>query len=219
MEAASAALLTTPCSPRRAGSKPGSWRSELLFSARKPCLHCGGDFTPWIKRDAAGAVLSFMKPGLWAKQRFCGKSCSKKHENPMLADASRLKMVATLRSIGHKPPVRMGNGTGLTRPQGLVLAGLGEGWEAEVAIATGAERSAGDPKCFKIDVANRELMIGIEVDGNSHGLRSRQEQDRRKDAFLMCLGWRVYRVKNAEAEHLCSTCKSPATLLTSLMGS
>ena len=44
------------------------------------------------------------------------------------------------------------------------------------------------PPHYTIDVASESLKVAIEVDGKSHGAKSRQAQDARKDAFLKGLG-------------------------------
>jgi hypothetical protein len=159
-----------------------------------------------------------MKPGLWAKQRFCSISCSKIAENAMQIEGVREKMSRTLRSIGHRPTIRGGNGTGLTAPQSMVMEILGSGWLAEFAVPTKMKRGAGYPTCYKLDIANPSLMTGIELEGQTHyGIRA--DQDAKKDALLAGFGWRVYRVSNAKAIHACSICKSPDTLLTLLTAS
>jgi hypothetical protein len=218
MAKSSAAPKTTRSSPLKGSSKPGSWKSELIFSAKKTCEHCGAEYRPWMKLDEHGNLISGMKPGLWKKQRFCSISCSKKHENPMVDPVAVAKMTATLKRIGHQPKERWGNGCGLTRAQEKVLKILGEGWIAEHPVPSEMPRGSAHPTVYKIDLANPQLMIGIELDGNSHAGK-RKAEDERKDARLEELGWRIFRVKNRRAESLCLIFKSPDTLLTSLMGS
>ncbi|MFN9203793.1 MAG: DUF559 domain-containing protein [Gemmatimonas sp.] len=123
-------------------------------------------------------------------------------------------MRSTLKAIGHRPRVRGGNGTGLTRSQWACLEILGSEWVAELAIPTG-RRKTGIATCYKLDLAHTSLKIGIELEGRTHNGK-RLIEDAKKDAFLASLGWRVYRVLNADAERLCSTCTSADTLLTSL---
>ena len=130
---------------------------------------------------------------------------------------SRLKMKAKLREIRHKPIRRGGNGCLLPLPQLAMLHALGEGWESEFPVSVGMGRDSGYPTCYKIDIANQNKMIGIELDGNSHGLHSRKSQDTKKMEMLKSLGWSVYRVSNERALQLFSTFTSVDTLLTSLM--
>lgn len=51
---------------------------------------------------------------------------------------------------------------------------------------------------MRIDIANPELKIAVEVDGNSHKLKKNQINDRLKDKILNELGWNVLRFKNEE---------------------
>jgi very-short-patch-repair endonuclease len=119
--------------------------------------------------------------------------------------------------MGHKPKIRGGNGMGLSKPQEMMLKALGEGWIAEHVITTKL-RNLGYPHHYKIDLANPDLMIAIEVDGRSHCALERKAQDRRKDEFLASQGWSVFRLSNQKAIKLCTTCTSRDTLLISLMG-
>lgn len=72
------------------------------------------------------------------------------------------------------------------------------------------------PNAYKADLACPEKMIVIEVDGGSHGTLARQAEDKKKDALLAQLGWKVLRVSNSRALKLSTICTSEATLLTSL---
>jgi hypothetical protein len=135
----------------------------------------------------------------------------------MHSEASRLRMSETLRAIKHMPKTQGGNGRGLTEPQRQLLHALGPDWIPELAVGTGVRPGNGMPSHWTIDIANPQLMIAVEVDGGSHCSTRVQERDRRKDEFLASKGWSVFRVSNAEAIRLCSTCTSADTLLTSLM--
>jgi hypothetical protein len=137
----------------------------------------------------------------------------------MSRNAVRQKVRQRLKEIRHRPIRRGGNGQLLTLPQLALLHALGEGWEAEVAVPTGLPRDSGYPTHYKLDLANRDLRLGIELDGRSHWLIDRAEQDAKKDHLLRSLGWSVYRVSNARALELFSTFTSTDTLLTSLMES
>ena len=133
---------------------------------------------------------------------------------------SRLKMRARLKEIQHKPIKRGGNGQLLPLPQLALLHALGEGWEAEFVVPTHMTRVPGGyPTCYKIDIANKQKMIGIEVDGNSHMPLERRSQDAKKMKLLASLGWSVFRVSNEKALRLFSTFESVDTLLTLLMES
>jgi hypothetical protein len=121
--------------------------------------------------------------------------------NPMQRQDVRSKVSNTLRAMGWKPPVRGGNGRGLTVPQALL--GSVFDLETEVAVKTRIPRGNGFPPCYKLDLADRDLRIGIEVDGVSHCSIQRQEQDVKKQDFLQSIGWTVLRFTNRQVmEHL-----------------
>lgn len=131
--------------------------------------------------------------------------------NPM-HDPEVVKRVSnTLRAMGHRPAVRGGNGTGPTECESLLLAALEQAdphgkWVLGFAIACGASlprgerRASGLPTCFKPDITDPVRKIAIEVDGNSHKLKTRKEQDARKTAFLQSRGWSVFRAENADVK-------------------
>lgn len=115
---------------------------------------------------------------------------------PSINDEVRAKISAKLKAMGHKPPVRRGNGFPPPEPQRLLAAALGAGWTMEFVVATGLGR--GFARHYKLDISNRDLMIAIEADGPSHCPVARQESDARKDAFLRSAGWTVLRFSNRE---------------------
>lgn len=201
-----------------AGGAPKNWRSERIFSASKQCKLCGQAFRPWIKRDESGKVLSACPEPTWNRQEFCSISCSKKFANPMSNHQARLKMKERLREIKHRPIKRGGNGQLLPLAQLALLHALGEGWESELAVPTKMPKDSGYPTAYKLDIANPVMMIGIELDGGSHGSLERKTLDAKKTDLLVSLGWSVYRVSNERALHLYSTFTSADTLLTSLTG-
>jgi len=105
------------------------------------------------------------------------------------------------------PGERGGNGARLPFPQQILLEALGDGWTPEFCIPTGIKRfgsykvgfvhSRPLPVHYKIDIANPELKIAVEVDGPAH--EKMQETDEKKDNFLREIGWKVVRVTNMEA--------------------
>jgi len=213
MELSRTAQEITPTLQNQAGGVPKNWRSERIFTASKRCKLCGETFNPWIKRDAGGKLLSACPEPTWEKQDFCSISCSKKFANPMSNHQTRLKLKQRLREIKHRPIKRGGNGQLLPLAQLALLHALGDGWESEVVVPTKMPKDSGYPTSYKIDIANTLLMIGVEVDGPSHGTLNRQAQDAKKTDLLVSLGWSVYRVSNKEALHLYSTFTSTDTFL------
>jgi len=130
-------------------------------------------------------------------------SARMKVKNPMHQAVCREKVSRRHKELGHKPLVRGGNGKPLPVPQATLLEALGPGWEPELTVLTGngartPGRVRGLPAKYAIDVGNLSLRIAVEVDGSSHGLLARQEQDRKKEDYLRGAGWTVLRFSNRE---------------------
>jgi hypothetical protein len=115
--------------------------------------------------------------------------------NPMGMPGVREKVSLKLRAMGHRPSAPGGNGTGLTVPQQILLDALGNGWIAEYSLSLG-QRTRGYPTAYKLDLANPERKINIEVDGGSH--YSRKTEDQKRDAKITSLGWIVLRFWNKD---------------------
>lgn len=216
MEAQSGAQPTTLFSLSTDGEKLTPWKSVCVFLAERTCACCGKVFHPWIKTNADGTVQSYMKEKLWKKQRYCSISCAKRVENGMFDPAVRKKVSKALKTMGHKPSCRGGNGQ-LTLPQQTLVAILGEGWKPEYVVVTPRPRPKGMPRNYKIDVARPALKIAIEIDGRSHVHFRNRAADKMQTSFLLSRGWSVLHMSNAKTLHLCSTCKSRDILLITLM--
>lgn len=118
--------------------------------------------------------------------------------NPFRDPAKRAEMAPKVYSklaAGGWRHLRGGNGRGLTVPQRMLSEALG--WATEYVVPCGARRD-GYPTAYKIDLANPDAMVGVEVDGMSHMAADRKCEDAKKEAFLSSLGWTIIRVRNAE---------------------
>jgi very-short-patch-repair endonuclease len=51
---------------------------------------------------------------------------------------------------------------------------------------------------FQLDFYCAELLLGIELDGDSHYVGDAQEEDRRRQRFIESLGIRVLRILNSD---------------------
>lgn len=184
------------------------------------CTECGKDFKPLNK----GQLNRYKNTG----RIYCSKECSSKYKarissltmsrtnkkyaskrmkenNPMKNPKIREKARLTLIAKGHKPKQIGGNGRGLTKSQAILSAALG--WDCEYIIKTGSLKDKySAPYHYKIDIANPELKIAIEVDGKTHNNIKGKDRDSRKDAFLKEIGWKVLRFKNEEVINNLSEC-------------
>ena len=133
--------------------------------------------------------------------------------------AHRAKLSAVAKAKGHKPPIRGGNGTGMTSTELLISEVLPAGWVWNFPVALG-KRQQGYPTNYKLDFAWHQHKIGLEVDGNSHTAAARQMQDWKKEAKLAELGWKVFRISNAQAVKLSTTSKlkEHLTILLGIIG-
>jgi hypothetical protein len=119
--------------------------------------------------------------------------------NPMHVEETRRKVSQALK--GRVPSVRGGNGKPLSVPHQALLRRLN--WSPEYVIRTHAKRGSGLPTHYKVDIANPEMLIAIEVDGATHQTIKVQTADKQKTAFLLSRGWTVLRFSNQEVmEHL-----------------
>lgn len=126
-------------------------------------------------------------------RKYC--SARMKSNNPMHKPLVREKVRTSLRAMGWKPPVRGGNGHGMTVHESLIACALG--W-APVIYTTKAGTGSGYPNHYKIDVGNEKLKVAIEIDGPSHSSLKIKAWDLKKEEFLRSRGWSVLRFSNQE---------------------
>lgn len=194
------------------------------------CTWCGVDFT-----GDAYKALALSRTG----RAYCSKECGRMYvgsrssvtmaatnrqyasarmteRNPMKREEVRAKVSARLKELGHQPPVRGGNGRGATVWQQALLDALSlthPDWKLELVVPTGS-KSAGSPRCYKIDVGNETLMLAIEVDGKSHNSVKAREVDARKTEFLAGRGWSVLRFTNRQVMADLAACVQTVTSTT-----
>jgi len=80
------------------------------------------------------------------------------------------------------------------------------GWPTTVIVSTGKVKPKGLPQHYKIDIANRELKMAIEVDGRSHNCPKRRAADARKTDYLQSRGWLMFRFTNKEVDQNLNDC-------------
>jgi hypothetical protein len=149
----------------------------------------------YCSRECSGKYRSDISSRVMAETNRKYASERMKRNNPMADPVAREKMIATLKAIGHCPKVKGGNGQ-LTRQQETLAKALG--WPTEYVIPT--KGIPGTPQSYKADIACPEIKLAIEVDGHSHTLPSRRDEDRKKERALESLGWKVLRFWNQEID-------------------
>lgn len=105
----------------------------------------------------------------------------------------RHKVSQTMKERGCCPTVRGGNGHGMTGPERRLSDATGL---FPHVIAVG--RIDGYPSNYKLDLANPQIRLAVEIDGGSHGTLKVQDADARKTDYLESHGWTVLRFTNAE---------------------
>lgn len=147
-----------------------------------------------------GRIESFKKNPEKYKKRYRRSSERMKISNPMFSEEIITKMKTTKANNGtlNKSPVKRGGNGVLTEPQILLSGFLGKKWINELAIPTKIKRGNGFPTCYKVDIGNKVLKIGVEIDGSSHNGKVRKALDLKKDTLLKSIGWVVLRFKNKE---------------------
>lgn len=180
----------------------------------KVCPHCGVAFRSHMKRqeccsyECAGRLRWVRHPEWveptkerWRETRARPEVQAKVHahlhsdRNPFRDPAVRAKSLLAARKRGWDH-LNGGNGQPASIPQQLLAAALG--WSMEVIVPTREGRQSGYPTCYKIDVAEPSLKVGIEVDGDGHKGKKARLRDQKKTDLLEALGWRIMRVSNTE---------------------
>ncbi len=128
-------------------------------------------------------------------QQRAASSARMRANNPMTNPETREKMRRALR--GRTFLARGGNGQ-MTTPQIMLADALGLPMEYAIPTAAVAGKFPSLPHNYKVDIADPEEKVAIEVDGKSHQLRKWKFFDRRKTEVLNVLGWRVIRFTNEE---------------------
>lgn len=143
--------------------------------------------------------------------------------NPVKRAEAQNKAHRKLMASGYRM-LNGGNGKGPTRPQLMLVSLLG--WPTKYVVPT--KGLPGYPSHYKLDIANPERRVAIEVDGQSHSSKAVRAKDIKKTRFLEERGWTVLRFRNAEVlkdlpavlqvirQTLSSTTSKPRAAITSL---
>jgi len=131
------------------------------------------------------------------------------NRNPIYKPEVRRKAEMALRLRGYKE-LHGGNGQPIPLPQQILAAVLG--WQTEYPVPVSSCKMANHPTCYKIDIADPILKIGIEVDGESHRALRVKQADRKKDIYLASQGWRILRFRNKKVLQQLDTVLQEITL-------
>jgi len=179
-------------------NKPKYIRKRKIFNGN--CIVCNSEFESTVKNQktcnlkCAGALSSIRMT----------------EKNPMLNKETRDKVSDTLKKIGHKPIKQGGNGRGNTTEQQLLyeeLIKINKSFVCEYIFKTkGLNEEKIYPTHYKIDIASKELMLAIEVDGVSHNSLKVRECDKKKTNLLLSQGWKVLRLSNSQIQKELQNC-------------
>lgn len=119
-------------------------------------------------------------------------------DNPMKRLECRKRVSAAHKASGLRPKVKGGNGTGPTKAEWQLMRMFPEAiWN--YGIKTGKSNGSGYPPVYKVDIGFPEIKLAVEADGACHSNGDgRKDKDRKKEAFLAGLGWRVLRFSNKQ---------------------
>ena len=168
------------------------------YRVMKACTECGREFWHRYRKTCSTECQSKRKAiGITTFNRSDeGRAIKMGKNNPVHKQGVREKISQTMISRGHSPKVRGGNGRGPTKQEEALAKSLG--WDTGLVVSTRINRPHGAPTHYKVDVASRDHMIAIEIDGQSHRSRSVQEADARKTLYLESQGWTVLRFTNKQ---------------------
>lgn len=113
------------------------------------------------------------------------------NNNPLV----RAKTTSALR--GRTFLSRGGNGK-LTLPQKILAIATGMQMEYAISTSPAKGKFPSLPTSYKVDLAEPQSKLAVEVDGRSHLTKKWKFLDKRKTEVLNYLGWRVVRFSNEE---------------------
>lgn len=174
-----------------------------VVSDQATCLACGKVFDRETtsgtqpRKTCSRACLNAVHSATMARTN--RKYCAARKIGVPLSAETRARLSAVMKARGHKPRVLGGNGRGPTVPEQTLASATG--LALNVIVRTG-QRGHGIPTHYKLDMAEKTVLLAVEVDGGSHAGIARKAQDAKKEAWLTAHGWTVLRFSNRQAmEH------------------
>ena len=167
-------------------------RNKQIYCSRK-CAWIGVASRPEKQEwGRAGARAVWNNPETKKKLMAHLHGDSNPFRNPIVQ--AKAKMALAAKGFAH---LNGGNGCPLPLPQQILTAATG--WTPELVIVTHIPKGHSlYPPCYKVDLGNAPLKIGIEVDGDGHNSPKARLRDAKKQTFLESLGWLILRYKNKE---------------------
>lgn len=198
-----------------------------ILRYKERTLVCTVDHKIWTEGGWVSA--GELKPGMVVKHETAAlvvRSYQSRYAHTVAGRTALREKTDYKRFGGYKPKTFLnkgGNGK-ITREESLLKERLGEGWRINYVVRTGIKRqvvkhglttgkpgvgigteykhSENLPLSYKIDLANPEDMIAIEIDGESHKSLQSKESDAKKDNWLKEKGWKVIRLSNEQVRSL-----------------
>jgi hypothetical protein len=146
-------------------------------------IKCSKNFSKKISRET---LIETNKK--YASARMKKNNPSFYPENLKKARQTKIKN----KTLNLAPKIQGGNGKEL--PLTVKLLNKKLNWHTTYIVKTFLKSPY--PSHYKLEIANPEKKIYIEIDGNSS--YSRKEQSLRKEEFLIYSGWKLFRFKNKE---------------------
>lgn len=160
----------------------------------------GWDHLDSARKKSIQSVKKKAKDPKWNVEARKASSERMRLNNPSKNPETLAKIAAA--SKGRTFLSRGGNGK-LTRQQTMLCQHLGlDESRMEWVIVTKPVQGLFPslPRHYKVDLAIPEILLAIEVDGNTHKTKKWKFLDRRKTEILTALGWSVLRFWNEEVD-------------------
>lgn len=137
---------------------------------------------------------------MWADEKYREENRIRMTENnPTWQEGVVEKIIRTAKEGGYDYSHLNGGNGAESKYERMLKDALPEEWQMQyVYVTTPEDRQDGSPNHYKIDLALERVKLAVEVDGRSHELKDRQNQDAKKTRILNRAGWEVLRVKNSE---------------------
>lgn len=167
----------------------GQWAYKKRSYKKGENVYCSTDCSKEYCRKISSVTMAA------TNKKYASDRMKKK--NPMFRP--EVRELVSLKAKGRKFPKRGGNGKPIPVPQKMLFDAIQEyNPVLEYVLRTKKKKDSGYPNHYKTDIALPEYEIAIEVDGHSHNVLARKEQDVKKENFLSDLGWITFRFSNKE---------------------